>query len=133
MLPESSTISLIAARIRSVARVWSILVFILALLLVIGTRNTSRPSELLHGPFDFLIPLSLLISLLGLAIAWRWEGWGVLINLSFYLMVEPLYRLLHGQWIHFSIMVGLSPVILPGVLLAVAWFLDRKGKNKYST
>lgn len=119
----------VASAIRRVARVWSILVFLLALILVIGTRNAPPASDLLNGRFDFLIPLALLTSLLGLGIAFRWEGWGALINLLFYLAVVPLYAILQGEWIHFSIMVGLSPVILPGVLFAVAWLLDRKGQN----
>ena len=68
--------------------------------------------------------------MIGLGIAWRWEGWGALINILFYLAVMPLYYLLHGEWVHFSIMVGLSPVILPGVLFAVAWFLDRRATSQ---
>jgi hypothetical protein len=75
---------------------------------------------------DILIPLSLLISLIGLGIAWRWEGWGILINLTFYFAILPIYWLLHQEWIHFSIMVGLSPVILPGVLFAFSWILSKK-------
>ena len=129
-LAEPSKLVKVANAIRGVARVWSILVFLLALLLVIGTRNAPPATMLLHGPFDFLIPLSLLVSLIGLGIAWRWEGWGALINLLFYLAIVPLYGLLQREWIHFSIMVGLSPVILPGVLFAVAWFLDGRNKPK---
>ena len=127
---EPSTLAKVASAIRRVARIWSILVFILALILVIGTRNAPPASQLLHGSLDFLIPLALLFSLFGLGIAFRWEGWGALINLLFYLAVVPLYAILQGEWIHFSIMVGLSPVILPGVLFAAAWLLDRKEQNK---
>jgi hypothetical protein len=71
-----------------------------------------------------------MFSLVGLVIAWRWEGWGSLINILFYLALVPLYWLLHQEWLHLSILVALSPVILPGVLFAVAWFLDRKEKNE---
>jgi hypothetical protein len=73
-----------------------------------------------------LIPVSLFISLVGLGIAFRWECWGVLINLGFYLAVLPIYWLLHREWIHISILVGLSPVILPGVLFAAAWLITKK-------
>ena len=130
MTTKSSRITQIAQRIRSVARVWSIIVFILALILVIGTRNASSTSNLVNDPLDILVPVSLFISLIGLGIAFRWEGWGVLINFSFYLAVLPLYWLLHGEWIDISIMVGLSPVILPGVLFAVAWYLSKKAGHQ---
>jgi hypothetical protein len=124
MMSNSSSVSHIVSRIRGVARVWSALVFILALILVIGTRfapTTIRGNT----PFDILIPFSLLISMIGLGIAWCWEGWGALINILFYLAVVPIYWLLHREWIDLSVMVGLSPVILPGVLFGVAWFLSR--------
>jgi len=126
MSTNSSQTSLVSNNLRRVARVWSILIWLLALILVIGTRNAPSTSYLVNDPLDFLIPFSLLISMIGLGIGWRWEGWGALINIGFYLAILPLYWMLHREWIHFSIMVGLSPVILPGVLFAVAWFLSKK-------
>ena len=128
MAEKSSRLHQIAQHIRSVAKVWSIFVFILALILVIGTRKGTPTNNLVNEPLDILIPVSLLISLVGLGIAWRWEGYGVLINFGFYLAVLPLYWLLHRDWLDISIMVGLSPVILPGVLFAVAWILSQKRK-----
>ncbi|MFN2235154.1 MAG: hypothetical protein ACK2U1_13090 [Anaerolineales bacterium] len=126
MSSNSSKISVISSRIRGVARIWSILVWLLALILVVGTRNLPSGSSLDNTPYDILIPISLLISLIGLGIAWRWEGRGVLINLAFYFAITPIYWLLHREWIHISIMVGLSPVILPGILFAVSWILSKK-------
>jgi len=102
---------------------------LLALILVIGTRFTPMTTPT-NAPLDILIPFSLLISMMGLVIAWRWEGWGSLINIIFYLAIVPLYWVLHQAWLHLSILVALSPVILPGVLFAVAWFLDRNVKSE---
>ena len=130
MASNSSRISQVAQRIRGVARVWSILVFILALILVIGTQFAPPTSVQVNDPLESLIPVSLLISMIGLAIAWRWEAWGALINIVFYLLVMPLYWVLHQEWLHFSIMVALSPVILPGILFAVAWYLSRSEQPK---
>jgi len=126
MPSNSSRLSVIISSIRGVARVWSVLVWLLALILLVGTRKAPSTSNLINDSLDILIPISLLISLIGLGIAWRWEGWGVVINIGFYLAILPLYWLLHREWIDFSIMVGLSPVILPGVLFGVAWFLSKK-------
>ena len=127
MTSNPSTRSKIASQIRGVARVWSVLVFLLAIILVVGTRFAPTANQG-NMPLDILIPISLLLSMVGLIVAWRWEGWGSLINIIFYLAVVPLYWLLHQEWLHFSILVALSPVILPGVLFAVAWWLDREGK-----
>jgi hypothetical protein len=126
MSSDSSKTDLIARNLRRVARVWSILVWLLALIIVIGTRITPSTSNLINYPLDILIPICLLISLIGLGIAFHWEGWGVLVNIGFYLAVPLLYWLLHQEWIHISIMVGLSPVILPGVLFLVAWCLCKR-------
>ena len=126
MTTNSSKKSVIASRIRGVARIWSTLVWLLALILVFGTRNSSANSTLVNTPLDILIPISLLISLIGLGIAWHWEGWGILINFGFFLAILPIYWLLHQEWIHVSILVGLSPVILPGMLFGVAWLLSKK-------
>ena len=126
MTTNSSKKSVIASRIRGVARIWSTLVWLLALILVFGTRNSPANSILVNTPLDILIPISLLISLIGLGIAWRWEGWGILINFGFFLAILPIYWLLHQEWIHVSILVGLSPVILPGMLFGVAWLLSKK-------
>jgi len=126
MSVDSSKTTLIAKNLRRVARVWSILIWLLALILVVGTRKAPSTSSLVNEPLDILIPISLLISLIGLGIAWRWEGLGLLINLGFYLAVIPLYWLLHREWIHLSILVGLSPTVLPGVLFAIAWLLSKQ-------
>jgi hypothetical protein len=128
MSTSSSKIPKIAQNIRGVARVWSVLVFILVLILVIGTQFAPPTGVRVTESLDSLIPLSLLISMIGLGVAWRWEGWGALINILFYLAVVPLYWILHQEWIDLSIMVGLSPVILPGVLFAVAWYLSKNEK-----
>jgi hypothetical protein len=126
MSSNSSKLSVISSRIRGVARIWSALVWLLAMILVVGSRNLPSSSNLVNAHLDILIPISLLISLIGLGIAWRWEGWGILINFTFYFAILPIYWLLHQEWIHFSIMVGLSPVILPGVLFAFSWILSKK-------
>ena len=130
MAPNPSKLLIIISNMRGVARVWSVLVWLLTVILVIGTRQDPSIDTLGNAPLDILIPLCLLISLIGLGISWRWEGWGVLINLGFYLAVPLIYWILHREWIHFSIMIGLSPVILPGVLFGVAWLLSRKVSEK---
>ena len=113
----------IAARLRSMAKIWSLLLFALAIIVIVRPRSEGVTA---NTPIDSLIPIALLISMIGLAVAWRKEAAGVAINIGAYLAVVPLHGLIHGEWIHFSLMIGLSPVILPGVIFGVAWLLDRK-------
>ena len=122
--------AIIAKNLRGVARVWSVLVWLLALILIGGTLYRPPASEQVYAPVDNLIPAMLIVSLIGLAIAWRWEGWGTLINLGAYLGVIPLYGVLHQEWIHLSVMVAFSPVILPGVFFGAAWVLSRRAPSK---
>jgi hypothetical protein len=48
-------------------------------------------------------------------------------------MIVPVYGLIHQNWIHPSVMVAFSPVILPGVFYAAAWWRDRRIADKVQT
>lgn len=111
----------ISSRIRSVARIWSVLVWGLALILLLGPRA----GDALPVQGSSAIPLLLLVSLIGLGIAWKWEIWGAAINLGTYLAIEPLFYLQHGTWMNPGILIALSPVIMPGLLFALAWGMER--------
>lgn len=123
---DNPNVDKISHNLRGVARVWTILVWILALILIIGTLFRPPSSEQAYAPIDNLIPALLIVSLIGLLIAWLWEGWGTLINVGAYLAIVPVYGLIHQEWIHPSVMVAFSTVILPGVFYAAAWWRDRK-------
>ena len=119
---DNPNVDKITHSLRGVARVWSILVWILALFLILGTLFRPPSSEQVYAPIDNLIPALLIVSLIGLVVAWRWEGWGTLINIGAYLAIVPLYWILHRAWIHPGVMVAFSPVILPGIFYAAAWW-----------
>ncbi len=123
---DNPNVDKITHSLRGVALVWTILVWILALILILGTLFRPPSSEQAYAPIDNLIPALLIVSLTGLLVAWRWEGWGTLINIGAYLAIVPVYWILHRDWIHPGVMVAFSPVILPGVFYAAAWWCDRK-------
>jgi len=123
---DNPNVDKITHNLRGVARVWTILVWILALILILGTLFRPPKSEQAYTPIDNLVPLLLIVSLIGLLVAWRWEGWGTLINICAYLAIVLVYGLIHQKWIHPSVMVAFSPVILPGVFYAAAWWRERK-------
>ena len=131
MPSNSSRISVIVSPIRGVARVWSVLVWLLAFILVVGSRNSPPSSNLVNSPLDILIPIFLLISLIGLvpmaaALAGHWRGplalWARTLLIGAAIVI--LFPGPHG-W---DLYAGLNLTNLLGV--AAAAFLLRPGRLK---
>lgn len=79
-------------RLRRVARIWSIVIIVFTLIMLIGyavnwvQTGTADPHAMEdYPPIENLIPLTLILSVIGLGIAWRWEGLGGAINIGFFL------------------------------------------------
>ena len=112
----------IADRIRGMARIWTVLVWAMALILLFGPRAEGA----LPAQGGNAIPALLLVSLVGLGIAWKREIWGAALNLGAYLTIVPAFYLQHGEFLPISILIALSPVIFPGVLYAIAWGMGKR-------
>ena len=125
-------------RIRLVARIWSVPVTAYALMMAIGyTSNwirtgTADPYAVEDYPFiENLPPIFMFFAVLGLAIAWRWEKIGAIINLLFCLVIFPILLV---QWpitqdIRFVVpYVMLFVVAVPGILFLVFWRRTREIK-----
>jgi hypothetical protein len=76
--------------------------------------------------YENLIPFTLFTAIVGLAVAWRWEGVGgaivivsVLVNLGVYLFT--------GRTAVGAVMLILTPILIPGILFLVVWFQSRQG------
>ena len=111
--------------IRWIARIWSILVTISALL-IFFSPDSYTPGTL--APVDiFLLSLTGL-ALLGLFIAWRWELVGGIFTLSMLFIREIAWVILKGQWmVGFLILwVVIAP---PAILFLIAWNMDGKSKR----
>ncbi|MFO7916758.1 MAG: hypothetical protein R6V13_01610 [Anaerolineae bacterium] len=94
----------VTKRIRWFARIWSTLIIGVALLFVVGyawnwvTTGVADPHAAEdYPPIENWPPRLLLLSVLGLALAWRWEGWGgamailsQLVNLPLLLIHWPI-------------------------------------------
>jgi asparagine N-glycosylation enzyme membrane subunit Stt3 len=107
--------------IRWVARIYGSLVFALIMLFVIG--GLSHMAEHL-SPKEYLNPITLFLSVLGLAIAWRKEGLGGMISIGFILV-----NVVVGRWI---LAISDPPYVqllifaIPGILFLVCWWLSRE-------
>ena len=124
--------------IRWAARIWGTLIVAIILLIVIGyawnlvTTGVGDPYAVEdYPPIENLPPLFIMLTALGLGLAWRWEGLGGGIAVAFSLATlsvllihwpigEDFPRYLvapYGVWMI---------VAIPGVLYLICWWRSRK-------
>ena len=124
--------------IRWIARIWSIPILLYTLLFFIGyawnmaTTGVADPHAVEDVPaIEALPPLLLFLSVLGLAIAWRWEGLGGAITVVFHLAMLPVL-LVHWPIAQDFARYLVAPygtwmiVLIPGILFLVCWWRSRK-------
>jgi len=77
---------------RWIARIWSTVIIGITVLMLAGyamnwvTAGTADPQAVdNYPPSENLAPLALVLSVVGLAVAWRWEGPGGAISISCFL------------------------------------------------
>jgi len=110
--------------IRWIARIWSMLVTVSALL-IFFSPDSYTPGMI--APVDtFLLSLTGL-ALLGLLIAWRWELAGGIFTLTMLFIREIAWLILKGQWMmgFLALWVLIAP---PAIAFLVSWRLEMKAK-----
>lgn len=111
--------------IRWIARIWSIPVFVFALLRII----TPDPYATEPVPASDWFLLSLWgVAILGLLIAWRWELVGGIITIATMFVRELFWVILKGDWL-VNFLIFWFFVVPPAILFMVAWGLERKTKK----
>ena len=111
--------------LRWIARLWSTLVFALAVLQIVF------PGSEAGGPvpaIDRLLLSLWVVAILALAAAWRWEAVGATIAISAMFLREITFVLVKGFWIPAFLLVWIL-VIPPAVLFLAAWRLDRGSRK----
>ncbi len=116
--------------IRWIARIWSIVIIGITLLMLIGyawnwvTTGKADPYAVEdYPPIENLIPITLGLSVLGLGIAWRWEGLGGAITIVFQLATIAVnYLVLTRPSYPYQITII---VTTPGILFLVSCLLSR--------
>lgn len=93
--------------------------------MAVGHLVSPNKSEADYSPIENLIPLTLFLSVLGLAMAWRWELAGGLINIGFFLGTLAVYWLINHEFLESFVIVLLSPLIIPGLLFLACWWRSR--------
>ena len=112
---------------RWIARIWSFLVFAVAILeIFVPDPNATEPVPLADW---FLLSLWG-VAILGVLVAWRWELVGGIITIATMFIRELVWIILKGQWLVNFLIFWLF-VLPPAVLFLLAWGLERKAKNAY--
>jgi len=123
--------------IRWTARIWSSPIIAYALIMLTGyawnlvTIGKADPYAVEGYPLvEALPPILMFLSVLGLGIAWRWEGLGGAITLVFQfaaLIVLLIQRPITDDFSRSAIPYLMSMVIaIPGILFLVYWLRSRR-------
>jgi len=123
--------------LRLIARIWSAIIIVITVFIFLGylenflTTGQADPySTGDYPPIENIPPIFNLISVLGLAIAWKWELIGGIISVLFQLILMPIY-LIHwplSENIRYLIASYgiLFVALIPGILFVVCWYRSRK-------
>jgi len=117
------------AAIKKVARIWSIVIIVFALLILIG-EVVSPHTEADYPWVENLMPISMFLSVLSLGLAWRWELLGGALNIGFYVVNLLLYWAVNGEFLHLAVVLILGLAIVPGILFLVCWWLSRQVQHE---
>jgi len=122
---SSSTIPLHIKILRWIARIWSILIAIAALMIIF----TPDPYATEPVPAEDWFLLSLWgVAILGLLIAWRWELVGSLITIVTMFIRELAWGILKGPWMASFLIIWLF-VVPPALLFLFVWIQERRRKE----
>jgi hypothetical protein len=112
-------------RLRLLARIWSVVVFALALMLIIAPD----PNLVTPVPVTDWILLATFpgLAIVGLLLAWRWEGLGGGIALTAFIAHLIAFRFFRGLALPAPVaLVQLLVFVVPGLVFILCWHLSRR-------
>jgi hypothetical protein len=137
MTNDSDSIDRVTIWIRRIARIWSSPIIICSLIMLTGyawnwlTIGKADPYAVEGYPLvEALPPILMFLSVLGLGIAWRWEGLGGAIALFFQLsalILLLIQRPITEDFFRSAIpYLMLMVITIPGILFLVYWWRSRR-------
>ena len=137
MTNDSDTNDRVTIWISRIARIWSFPIIVCSLIMLIGyawnwvTIGKADPYAVEGYPLvEALPPILMFISVLGLGIAWRWEGLGGAIALVFQLSTlillliqTPITEDFYRSAIPYLLLMVIT---IPGILFLIYWWRLRR-------
>lgn len=112
-------------RMRRVARIWSLVVIAITLVMAIAHILVPDTEATDYPPIENLLPVVMFFSVMGLAVAWRWEGVGGAINVGLFVAHLGLYWLIRGKFFPLMAFPVFLAEVIPGVLFLACWWRMR--------
>jgi hypothetical protein len=112
-------------RIRQAARVFSFLIILITLLIALSHIFGEEPVVEDYPPIENLMPIILLLSVVGLAVSWRWEALGAVITLTFFLVHLVLFWVVRGYFFPFSALAVFLPIPITALMFLWSWWKTR--------
>jgi len=111
--------------IRRIARILSLVILGIAGLVLLGHLLVPETNAADYPFVENLLPAILGMSILGLAIAWRWDGTGGAISVGFFLLHLAAYWVIRGYFFPIRVLVVFSPIFISGVLFLLCWMRSK--------
>jgi hypothetical protein len=111
--------------IRRIARTLSVLILGITLVMAIAHLVVPEPTEADYPPIENLLPVIMFLSVLGLGIAWRWEGLGGALCVGFFVVHLALYWVIRQQFFPLRALATFLPLPITGILFLLSWWRSR--------
>ena len=111
--------------IRRIARTSSVVIIAFTVVMIVGHLVVPDPHAVDYPPIENLLPLMMSLSVLGLGIAWRWEGLGGAISVGLFLAHLAVFWAIRQEFFPLWGLATLSPVLITGMLFLVCWWRAR--------
>jgi cytochrome bd-type quinol oxidase subunit 2 len=115
---------------RRIARVLSLLIIGIALIVLIMNLVMEEPVEEDYPPIENLLLAVMGLSILGLGLAWRWEGLGGAVCLGFFVVHLALYWAIRGRFFPLPVLLTFSPLPIAGLLFLACWWRSRPAEGR---
>jgi hypothetical protein len=112
-------------RLRRIARILSVPIVAFTLVIFVGHLVGPEPVQADYPPIENLLPVLVCLSVLGLGIAWRWEGLGGAICVGFFVLHLALFWAIRREFFPLGMLVIFSPLVITGILFLVCWWKSR--------
>lgn len=121
-------------RFRRIARSWSVVIIILGTFVIIMEFLEAWMNPGLIGTYPWyenLIPITLFLAVIGLALAWRWEVFGSVLCIICIVANYVMYIAFGGSGRGlFVVPLILLPVLIPGILFLISWLRTQSISNQ---
>ena len=106
-------------KLRVITKVISVPILLFSFLMVIGHIIFPDTESGTYPPIENLLPVLMLVSVLGLALAWWREGPGGVVSVIFFIIHLYAYWRIRGKFFPANMLVVFSPLLIDGILFII--------------